>query len=402
MRPDRLIPLVLAGAVAFLAGGATAAESATPGVTAGEIKIGETMPYSGPTSAWASEGFADVALVKTINDQGGINGRKLNLISLDDGYSPPKAVEQTRKLVEEDGVAFIYHTLGTATNSAIAKYLGDRKIPQLFIATGASKFTDPDKLPWAMGWLNYPTEAAIYANYIRAAKPDAKIAILYQNDDLGRDYLNGFKRALGAGAARMIVREESFEVTDATVDSQIISLQASGADVLLDFASVKATTQALRKSYDLGWKPMQFLITISNSVGTVLRPAGLEKAAGAITATFAKDPSDAKWQDDPGVKAWNAWMDKYLPKADRTDMNYVYTTITMELLRQTLVQCGDDLSRANIMRQATNLKGVTAGMLLPGITMATTPTDYRPIKQMQLERFDGSKWVLFGDIISDR
>jgi branched-chain amino acid transport system substrate-binding protein len=379
-----------------------AAAADTPGVTLSEIKIGETMPYSGPTSAWASEGFADLALVKAINDRGGINGRKLTLISLDDGYSPPKAVEQTRRLVELEGVAFIYHTLGTATNSAIAKYLGDRKIPQLFIATGASKFTDPEKLPWAMGWLNYPTEAAIYANYILQAKPDAKVAVLYQNDDLGRDYLNGFKRALGPKAATMIVREESFEVTDPSVDSQIISLQASGADVLLDFASVKATTQALRKSYDLGWKPMQFLITISNSVGTVLRPAGVEKAVGAITATFAKDPSDPKWRDDPGVVAWNLWMDMYLPKGDRSDMNYVYTTITMELLRQTLVQCGGDLSRENIMRQATNLKGVTAGMLLPGITMATTPTDYRPIKQMQLQRFDGTKWVLFGDVISDR
>jgi branched-chain amino acid transport system substrate-binding protein len=393
-------PVLAVLALLLIPGIAAAADM--PGVTPGEIKIGETMPYSGPTSAWASEGFADLALVKAINDAGGINGRKLNLVSLDDGYSPPKAVEQTRRLVEQEGVAFIYHTLGTATNSAIAKYLGDRKIPQLFIATGASKFTDPEKLPWAMGWLNYPTEAAIYANYILQAKPDAKVAVLYQNDDLGRDYLNGFKAALGAKAAAMIVREESFEVTDPTVDSQIISLQSSGADVLLDFASVKATTQALRKSADLGWKPMQFLITISNSVGTVLRPAGLDKAVGAITATFAKDPSDPKWQGDPGVAAWNRWMDKYLPNGDRSDMNYVYTTITMELLRQTLVQCGDDLSRANIMRQATNLKGVTAGMLLPGITMATTPTDYRPIKQMQLQRFDGTKWVLFGDVISDR
>jgi branched-chain amino acid transport system substrate-binding protein len=393
-------PVLAVLALLLIPGIAAAADM--PGVTPGEIKIGETMPYSGPTSAWASEGFADLALVKAINDAGGINGRKLNLISLDDGYSPPKAVEQTRRLVEQEGVAFIYHTLGTATNSAIAKYLGDRKIPQLFIATGASKFTDPEKLPWAMGWLNYPTEAAIYANYILQTKPDAKVAVLYQNDDLGRDYLNGFKAALGAKAATMIVREESFEVTDPTVDSQIISLQSSGADVLLDFASVKATTQALRKSADLGWKPMQFLITISNSVGTVLRPAGLDKAVGAITATFAKDPSDPKWQGDPGVAAWNQWMDKYLPNGDRSDMNYVYTTITMELLRQTLVQCGDDLSRANIMRQATNLKGVTAGMLLPGITMATTPTDYRPIKQMQLQRFDGTKWVLFGDVISDR
>jgi branched-chain amino acid transport system substrate-binding protein len=393
-------PVLAVLALLLIPGIAAAADM--PGVTPGEIKIGETMPYSGPTSAWASEGFADLALVKAINDAGGIAGRTLNLISLDDGYSPPKAVEQTRRLVEQEGVAFIYHTLGTATNSAIAKYLGDRKIPQLFIATGASKFTDPEKLPWAMGWLNYPTEAAIYANYILQAKPDAKVAVLYQNDDLGRDYLNGFKAALGAKAAAMIVREESFEVTDPTVDSQIISLQSSGADVLLDFASVKATTQALRKSADLGWKPMQFLITISNSVGTVLRPAGLDKAVGAITATFAKDPSDPKWQGDPGVAAWNRWMDKYLPNGDRSDMNYVYTTITMELLRQTLVQCGDDLSRANIMRQATNLKGVTAGMLLPGITMATTPTDYRPIKQMQLQRFDGTKWVLFGDVISDR
>jgi ABC-type branched-subunit amino acid transport system substrate-binding protein len=370
-------------------------------VTDAEIRIGQTNPYSGPNSAYGANGIADTAYFKMINDRGGVNGRKITLLSLDDGYSPPRAVEQTRRLVEQEDVALIYRSLGTASNMAIAKYLNNRKVPHLFLGTGSSDFNNPTGLPWSMGSLNYPTEAAIYARYILANKPDAKIAVLYQNDDLGKDFLKGLKAGLGAAAERMIVKEASFEVTDPTVSSQIIEMQGSGADVFFNFASVKAATQAIGKAYNIGWKPLQFLPSISSFIGIVLRPAGLDKSRGIVTANFVKDPADPMWRDDPEVAAWNAWMDKYLPNGDKSNMINVNAWIFGAIMVQTLTQCGDDLSRENILRQATNLHGFRAPMMLPGITVDTSSEDHRVIKKLQLERFDGTRWVMFGGVLGD-
>ena len=359
------------------------------------------MPYSGPASVSGANGVADQALMKSVSDQGGINGRKIDLLSLDDAYSPPQTLSQTRKLVEEDGVAFIFRSMGTPTNTAIAKYLNDRKIPQLFIGSSATEWNDPVHRPYSMGGaISYQMEAGIYARYAMQAKPDAKIAVLYQNDDLGKDYYAGLKKALGAGAADHIVKDASFEITDPTVDSQIVTLQSSGADVLFVFATVRPTSQAIRKSYDIGWHPLTFIIANANTVAGTLRPAGLDKSVGVVTGTYVKDPFDPQWQDDPGVKEWNAFMDKYLPNADKRDITNVLSHSIGQMLIQTLKQAGDDLSRDNIMKQATNLHGVTAPMLLPGITYNTSPTDYRPLKQLQLARFDGERWVRFGDVVT--
>jgi branched-chain amino acid transport system substrate-binding protein len=377
------------------------AHAAEPGITAAEVRIGQTNPYSGPNSAYGSNGTADTAYFKMINDRGGVNGRKITLLSLDDSYSPPRAVEQTRRLVEQEEVALIYRSLGTASNMAVAKYLNSRKVPALLLGTGSSDFNNPAGLPWSMGSLNYPTEAAIYARYILANKPDARIAVLYQNDDLGKDFLKGLKTGLGDAAARMIVKEASFEVTDPTVSSQIIDMQGSGADVFFNFASVKVASQAIGKAYDIGWHPLQFLPSISSFIGIVLRPAGLDKSLGVVTANFVKDPADPMWRDDPDVAAWNAWMDKYLPDGDRTNMINVNAWIFGAIMVQVLTQCGDDLSRDNILRQASNLHGFRAPMMLPGITVDTSPRDRRVIKQLQLERFDGTRWVTFGGVLGD-
>jgi branched-chain amino acid transport system substrate-binding protein len=387
---------------AFLATRALPARAANaPGVTDKEIKIGQTMPYSGPASAYGAIGKAELAYFKKINDEGGINGRTINLLSLDDGYSPPKTVEQIRRLVEQDEVAFIFQSLGTPSNSAIQKYLNDRKVPQLFVATGATKWSDPKHFPWTMGWQpNYQTEAHIYAKYLLANKPGAKIGILFQNDDYGKDYVTGLKDGLGDKAATMIVKEESYEVSDPTVDSQIVSLQASGADTLLNATTPKFAAQAIRKAYDIDWKPLHFLNNVSISVGSVLTPAGLDKSAGITTADYRKDPTDPRWKDDAGYKQWLAFMQKSLPDADLGDNNYPYGMMAAMTLVQTLKQCGSDLSRESIMKQAANLKDLEMPMLLPGIKINTGPDNFSPIKQMQLQRFTGKTWELFGDVLS--
>jgi branched-chain amino acid transport system substrate-binding protein len=389
----------LCGGLALL-GGAAAAADYGPGVTDTEIKIGNTNPYSGPASAYGTIGRSLAAYFAKINDEGGINGRKINFISLDDGYSPPRTVEQIRKLVEQEQVLLIFQSLGTPTNSAVHQYLNAKKVPQLFVATGATKWGQPKKFPWTIGWQpNYQSEARIYAKYILDHKPEGKIGILYQNDDYGKDYLTGFKAGLGDQAAKMIVAEQSYEVTDPTVDSQIISLKNSGADIFFNITTPKFAAQAIRKAADIGWKPLHFLNNVSNSVGSVLTPAGLDKSVGLITSLYQKDPTDPQWQDSPEYLDWVKWMDKYNSRADKTDVNNVYGYNAAMTLVQVLKQCGDDLTRANVMRQAANLKNFELPMLLPGIVINTSPTDFYPIQSMQLAKFDGEKWVLFGDVI---
>jgi branched-chain amino acid transport system substrate-binding protein len=377
---------------------ATAEE--TPGVTATEIKIGNTMPYSGPASSYGVPGRSLAAFFKMINDQGGIAGRKINFISLDDGYSPPKTVEQTRKLVEETGVAFLFCGLGTAPNTAVQKYLNDRGVPQLFIATGADKWGNYKKFPYTMSYLpSYRTEAQIYAKYILAHKPDARIGILYQNDDLGKDYLLGVRDVLGDRFDGMVAKLVSYEVTDATIDSQIGSLQSAGVDAFILAAIPKFAAQGIRKSYDLGWKPLFFLSYVSRSVGLVINPSGPEKAVGIITAEFFKDPTDPAWNDDTGMKEWRTFMMKYMPDGDQTDDGYVFAYTVCQMLVQVLKQCGDDFSRANIMREAANLHDLELPGLLPGIRVNTSPTNYHPIRQMQLARWNGKTWERFGEVI---
>jgi branched-chain amino acid transport system substrate-binding protein len=372
-----------------------------PGVTDTEIKIGQTMPYSGPASAYGIIGKTETAFFKMINDQGGVNGRKINLLSLDDGYSPPKAVEQIRRLVEQEQVAFIFNSLGTPSNSAIRDYLNDNKVPQLFVATGASKFGDPEHYHWTMGWQpNYRTEAAIFAQHVMKTKPDAKIGILYQNDDFGKDYLNGFKDTLGAKNAGMVIKEVSYEVSEPTVDSQIITLQGSGADTFLIAATPKFAAQALRKAYDIGWKPVEYMTDVSLSIAAVIKPAGPEKCVGAITANYGKDATDPKWKDDPGLNIWRDFMTKYMPGADMSDNNSIYGYAVGATLIQVLKQCGNDLSRERVMKEAANLKDLELPTSLPGVKINTSPTNYYPIRTMQLQRFTGTTWELFGDVLT--
>jgi branched-chain amino acid transport system substrate-binding protein len=380
---------------------ASAAGEYGPGASDTEVKIGNTMPYSGPASAYGIIGKTEAAYFTMVNEQGGINGRKINFISRDDGYSPPKTVELVRKMVEEDQVLFLFSTLGTPTNTAIHGYLNDNKVPQLFAATGADQWNDPKHFPWTMGLIpSYGTEAHIYARYILKHLPNAKIAVLYQNDDFGKDYLNGLRDGLGDKAAKMIVATQSYETTDPTVDSQVVALQGSGADVMLTIAIPKFAAQAIRKVYDIGWKPTHFLTSVSNSVGTVMKSAGLEKGVGIVSAAFAKDPTDPQWQGAPEYKEWLAFMKKYNTSANLGDVQgaigYTYAQTMVAVLKA----CGDNLTRENVMKQAANLHDVTMPMLLPGITVSTSATDFAPIKQMQLERFDGTTWKLFGEVIS--
>jgi branched-chain amino acid transport system substrate-binding protein len=378
---------------------AAAQKTYSPGATDTTIKIGNIMPYSGPASAYGTIGRVEAAYFKKINDEGGINGRKIDFVTLDDGYSPPKAVEQVRKLVEQEEVLLVFQPLGTPSNSAIHQYMNAKKVPQLFVATGASKWGDPAHFPWTMGWQpSYQTEARIYAKYVLASKPDAKIGILYQNDDFGKDYLKGIKDILGDKAAKMIVAEASYEVTDPTVDSQIVSLKGAGADVFFNITTPKFAAQAIRKAYDIGWHPLQLLTNVSISVGSVMTVAGLEKGVGIITADYRKDPVDPQWQDDPAMKEWRAFMAKYYPEGDIRDNSNVYGYAVAQTLVQTLKQCGDNLTRENVMKQAASLD-LTSGLLAPGIKITTSPTDFYPIKQMRLQKFDGKSWVPFGEAI---
>ena len=392
--------LIGLGLVAVLAGATALAEKKyDPGASDTQIKLGQTMPYSGPVSAYGAIGKAELAYFQMINDQGGINGRKVNLISLDDAYSPPRTVEQVRKLVEEDLVLALFQTAGTPSNSAIHKYVNAKKVPHLFLATGATKWGDPANFPWTIGFQpSYQIEAHIYAKYILKNKPDAKIAVLYQNDDYGKDYLKGLKDGLGDKVG-MIVAEASYEVSDPTVDSQIVTLKSSGADVLFTIALSKFASQTIRKVYDIGWKPLHFINNVATSVGTVLSPAGLDKSVGLITAGYLKDPTDPHWGKDGGMQRWRQFMNQYMPEASQTDYNYVYGYGAAQLMAMVLKACGDDLTRENLMKQAANVKDVMLDVTLPGIKLNTGPTDYFLVKQLQLERFDGKRWVLFGEVI---
>ena len=393
--------LLIGVMAAALAAPAMAQKKYDPGATDKEIKIGNTNPYSGPASAYGQIGKAIAAYFKMVNDQGGVNGRMINFISYDDGYSPPKTVEMARKLVEQDQVLFLFQTLGTPSNTAIHKYMNAKKVPQLFVATGASKWNDPKHFPWTMGWQpNYHTEGMIYAKHILQTKPDAKIAILYQNDDYGKDYLKGMEDGLGQKASSMIVAKASYEVSDPTIDSQIVQLQASGANVFFQATTPKFAAQAIRKVYDIGWKPVHYLNNVSISVGSVLQPAGLDKSVGIITAGYQKEHSDPRFANDAGMNKWRAFMKKYMPDGNLDDNFNVYGYGVGQTLVQALKQCGDNLTRENVMRQAASLKNVQIDTLLPGITVSTSSTDYAPIEAVQLQRFDGKRWELFGDVMS--
>jgi branched-chain amino acid transport system substrate-binding protein len=397
---NRRTLLTSLAASALLPAGRARAE-ATPGVTAAEIKIGNTNPHSGPASAYGVIADCEAAYFKMINDHGGIGGRMINFISLDDGYSPPRTVEQTRRLVEQEGVAFMFQGLGTPPQTAVRQYLNAKQVPQLFVSTGADKFGDPQHFPWTMGFNpSYRTEAAIYGKYLLKEKPDAKIAILYQNDDFGKDYLLGLQAGLGADYEKRIAKQVSYETTDPTIDSQVISLQASGADVLLTAATPKWAAQTIRKVADLNWKPLHFMTNVSISVGAVITPAGPEKAIGMITSGYVKDNSDPEWANDPGMTEWRGFMKQYLPDADLSDLFYVYGHAAAATLVQVLKQCGDDLSRANIIKQAASLDALELPTLLPGIKLSTSATNFHPMRAMQLERFTGKAWELFGLVIS--
>ena len=381
--------------------GALAQKKYDTGATDTEIKVGNIMPYSGPASAYGVIGRTEAAYFKKINDAGGINGRKINFISYDDAYSPPKAVEQARKLVESDEVLLVFNSLGTPSNSAIQKYMNAKKVPQLFVATGATKWNDPKDFPWTMGWQpNYQSETQIYGKYLLKNKPDAKIAVLYQNDDYGKDYLKGLKDGLGPKAASMIVAEESFETSEPTIDSHIVKLKSTNADVFIDIATPKFAAQAIKKISEIGWKPLHFLNNVSASVGSVIKPAGYENAQDIISAAYLKDASDKQWDNDPGMKEFYAFMTKDFPEGDKLDGGTVVGFGVAQTLVQVLKQCGDNLTRENVMKQAASLKDFRTEVLLPGIKINTGPNDFAPISQLQLMKFKGEKWELFGDIIS--
>jgi ABC-type branched-subunit amino acid transport system substrate-binding protein len=372
-----------------------------PGVTDTEIKIGNIMPYSGPASAYGVIGRTEAAYFKKINDAGGINGRKINFISYDDAYSPPKTVEQARKLVESDEVLLIFNALGTPTNSAIHKYMNAKRVPQLFVATGATKWNDPKEFPWTMGYQpSYQSETQIYAKYILKQLPNAKIAVLYQNDDYSKDYLKGLKDGLGAKAASMIVAEESYETTEPTIDSHIVRLKSSGADVFINITTPKFAAQAIKKVAEIEWKPTHFLNNVSASVGSVIKPAGYENSQNIISAAYLKDASDPQWDNDPGMKQFYDFLAKDFPEGNKLDGGTVSGYGFAQVLIQVLKQCGDDLTRENVMKQAANLRDYRTEVLLPGIKINTSATDFAPLSQLQLMKFKGEKWELFGDIIS--
>jgi branched-chain amino acid transport system substrate-binding protein len=379
---------------------ALAAKNYDPGASDKEIKIGQTMPYSGAASAYSQYGKVETAYFNMLSEQGGVNGRKIVLISLDDGYSPPKTVEQTRKLVEQENVLLIFGTVGTPTNSAIQKYLNAKKVPQLFPASGATKWGDPEHYPWTMGFLpTYQQENQIYAAYILKNHPDAKIGVLYQNDDYGKDNLKGLVDGLGTRAQQMIVKEVTYETSEPTIDSQIVALKNSGANVFVNLTTPKFAAQAIRQAYDIGWKPVHFLANSSNSVGAALKPAGLEKAVGLISSTYYKDPSDPQWDTDPGMMKFKEWLRKYVPDANPADNLNVIGYTLAQMLEHVLRACGDDLTRANVMKQAASIKDLELPLLLPGMKINTSATDFYPVGQLQLERFDGTQWKLYGPLM---
>jgi branched-chain amino acid transport system substrate-binding protein len=394
---------VLSTALAVIAAsssGALAQKKYDTGASDTEIKIGNIMPYSGPASAYGVIGKTEEAYFKKINAEGGINGRKINFVSYDDGYSPPKTVEQARKLVESDEVLFIFNSLGTPPNSAIQKYMNSKKVPQLFVATGATKWNDPKDFPWTMGWQpNYQSETQIYAKYILKNYPNAKIGVLYQNDDYGKDYLKGLKDGLGSKTS-MIVLEESYEVSEPTIDSHIVKLKATGADVFVNITTPKFAAQAIKKNAEIGWKPVHFLNNVSASVGSVMKPAGFENGQDIISSNYLKDPTDSQWKTDAGMKAWNEFLDKYYPEANRADASVMYGYTVAQGLVQALKQCGDNLTRENVMKQAASIKDLELGGLLPGVKVNTSATDFAPISQLQLMKFKGETWERFGEVMS--
>ncbi len=402
MRLAQRVSVVALAAIGLMASAniAAAQNKYDTGATDSSIKIGNIMPYSGPASAYGVIGKAEAAYFRKINDEGGINGRKVNFVTYDDGYSPPKTVEQARKLVEGDQVLLIFNSLGTPTNTAIQQYMNEKKVPQLFVATGATKWDDPKRFPWTMGWApNYQTEGRIYAKYILQHMPNGKIAVFYQNDDYGKDYLKGLTDGLGA-RANMIVAKDSYDVSEPTIASHIVNLQASGANVFVDIATPKFAAQSIKEVHQLGWHPTFILNNVSASVGSVLKPAGFDNAQGIISAAYLKDSTDPQWKNDKHMKDWNVFMDKYVPDGDKADASNVYGYTVARTMVQVLKQCGNDLTRENVMKQAANLKNFDPGMLLPGITINTSGTDFAPIQQLQLMQFKGETWVRFGPVIN--
>jgi branched-chain amino acid transport system substrate-binding protein len=396
-----LIATVATGAFALAStGSALAQKKYDDGASDTEIKIGNIMPYSGPASAYGVIGKTEAAYFNKINAEGGINGRKINFISYDDGYSPPKAVEQARKLVESDEVLLIFNPLGTPSNSAIQKYMNAKKVPQLFVATGATKWDEPKEFPWTMGWQpSYQSEARIYAKYLMKEKPAAKIAVLFQNDDFGKDYLKGLKDGLGSKSS-MIVAEEGYETSEPSIDGHIVKLKASGADVFISITTPKFAAQAIKKLAEMNWTPLHIVSNVSSSVGGVMKPAGFENAQGILSAAYAKDGADPQWDKDAGMKKFLEFLTKYYPDANKLDGSVAYGYGAAQTMVKVLQMCGDNLTRENVMKQAASLKGFDLDLLLPGITINTSASDFAPVKQLQMERFKGEKWELFGDIIS--
>src|SRR6195952_646608 len=399
VRSKNLLALTAFAVAAMVATAASAQKKYDAGASDTEIKIGNIMPYSGPASSYGVIGKTEAAFFKMVNDKGGINGRKIDFITYDDAYSPPKAIEQARKLVESDEVLLIFQSLGTPSNSAIMKYMNAKRVPQLFVASGGTKFGDPKNFPWTMGFQpNYQSEGRIYAKYIRDHFPDSKIAVFWQNDDAGKDQFKGLKDGLG-DKINMIISDKSYEVSDPTIDSQIVALHDSGADIFFSWAAPKGSAQAIRKVGELGWKPKFFLANTATSVAAVLKPAGLQYAKDIISTAYLKDPTDPAWKNDPGVKTWEAFMDKYYPDGDKANANNVYGYVQAQAMVQVLKQCGDNLTRENVMKQAASLKDFSTDMMLPGIKVNTSADDFYPIEQMQLMQFDGEAWRLFGDVI---
>jgi len=399
----RLVALSTTIILSAVAGGSALAQKKyDTGATDTEIKIGNIMPYSGPASAWSVIGRTEAAYFRKINAEGGINGRKINFISYDDGYSPPKAVEQARKLVESDEVLLIFGPLGTPSNTAIQRYMNAKKVPQLFVQTGATKWNDPHNFPWTIGWQpNYQSEARIYARYILREKPNARIAVLYQNDDYGKDYLKGLKEGLGDRAASMIVGEDAYDLSETTIDSHVVKMKSLNADVFVDITGPKFAAQAIRKANEIGWKPLHFLNIVSTSIGAVIKPAGFENAQGIISVAYLMDPLDPQWKNDPGMRAFDEFLAKDFPEGNRADSLVVSGFNVAQTLVQVLKQCGDNLTRENVMKQAANLKDFRTTNLLPGITINTGPIDFAPIKQVQLRRFTGETWELFGPVLNN-